>query len=418
MSIRIDGTADLLQRTANLPSLTAFTLCGWSRVISNLGATLQPLFWCLDAGATDGILFHWDDATGNMDVEVSDGGAITASVDLGSRPAVGTDFFWYIKCSGTGANLLEAGWRAAGSNTFVTGTTTLGTTIAAPATFFLGGVLSTYYSDHRLWNAKCWNRALSQAELEWEGRFQRVVFPSSLNWHWWLRNANDTVDRGPNARNATTGGTLTTEDEYPLWVPRPLALPRRRSTQSFSYSASGGLSLAGSASRAAVRAVSAAGGLTLSGASATVRKISRTAAGGLSIAGAASFAKGQTVAPAGGLNLSGNAAQLRTRVLLPAGGIVLGGSAGFSSSGTQQLVVTPSGGLVLGGAAATSRSRALAATGGFQLGGASAVATHEAVRTVTPSGGLQFGGSASVSTVTAGGSTSEGIQRARKRWPR
>lgn len=235
MSVRLDAAADSIHRTANLPSLTSFTACGWSRIISNLGAALQPLFWSLDAGATDGILFYWDDATGVMRIEVADGGSIIAGANFGSRPAVGTDFFWYAKCSGTGANLLEAGWRAAGSTTFTTVTTTLGATIAASTTTSVGSILATYYSDKRVWNVKCWDRALSAAEIEWESYYQRVVFPASLNWHWWLRNANDTGDRGPNGRAATVGGTLGSEDEYGLWVPRPHQIPRRAAAAATIY---------------------------------------------------------------------------------------------------------------------------------------------------------------------------------------
>jgi hypothetical protein len=155
-----------------------------------------------------------------LELDVADAGAVTSLTTTASRPAVGEDFFWFVRCSGTGANLLEAGYRLSSQSAFTTTTGTLGATIAAPATINLNAVAGAYYCDKRMWNVKLWDRALTQAELLWESHCQRVVFPTSLNGHWWLRNTADLADRSGNGRTMSSAGTLASEDEYPLWVPR------------------------------------------------------------------------------------------------------------------------------------------------------------------------------------------------------
>lgn len=170
----------------------------------------------------------------------------------------------------------------------------------------------------------------------------------------------------------------------PFIFPTPLAAAvfRVGGTQSFSYTA--------------------AGGLTLAGAAAVLRARVAAAAGGLVLAGAAAFAKGKVVAAAGGVQLGGSAVQIRVRVPAPSGGLQLGGAAGYATSGAQSFSYAAQGGLSLGGSAAQLRVAARTALGGLQLGGAAAAASHEQQRVVTPSGGLSIGGAASVSTFDSG----------------
>lgn len=122
-------------------------------------------------------------------------------------------------------------------------------------------------------------------------------------------------------------------------------------TQTFSYSASGGLTFAGS--------------------SAELRKRIQAAAGGAVFGGAASLAKLKTIAAAGGLQLAGASVQLRARVAQAAGGLIIAGAAPESS--------------------------------------------HEAARIVAAAGGLQLSGAASMSTFTSGVVGSDFILRRRRR---
>lgn len=226
MAIRLDAVGDTLTRSANLPSLTSFTLCGWVQIVADVGGgALQPIFWCLNAGNTDGIAVFWEDTGGTMDLEVFDGGSVVSNSNFASRPAVGTPFFWYVKCSGTGSNLVTAGFRGYGSASFVTVTGTLGATVAAPANFFFGGVLATYYSNIRKWNHKMWDRVLTADELAVESYYEAVKFPTSLNTHWKMRVSTDVSDYSGNGRSLTSGGTPTTEDGIALWGGRAVTMP-------------------------------------------------------------------------------------------------------------------------------------------------------------------------------------------------
>lgn len=187
------------------------------------------------------------------------------------------------------------------------------------------------------------------------------------------------------------------------------------STQSYSYTASGGLTLGGVPSELRVRTKEATGGLSFGGTATQVRKVTESISGGLQLSGATPFAKGQTVTVAGGVQLAGSATEIRIRAPAPTGGIILGGSADYSSSGTQTYSYTASGGLTLSGLATQVRKVTELVAGGLQLGGASLATFHESTRTVTTSGGLQLGGTASVSTSSAGATISRLVRDRRRR---
>lgn len=222
MAISITASTMGLSRTANLPSNTSFTACGWSLINSDVGAnTLQPLYSHLSAGL-DGLLLAWEGGgTELMGITCLIGGASSSTTTFASRPATGTPFFWYTRCSGTGANQLEAGWRAMGSNTWVTAAATMSAAAGAPTLLQLGRVsANSTYANARHWSVKVWNRVLTDAELLIESALRRVMFPSSINFHWPLRNASDTRDLSGNARVPTVNGTPATSDDGYLAGPR------------------------------------------------------------------------------------------------------------------------------------------------------------------------------------------------------
>jgi len=174
------------------------------------------------------------------------------------------------------------------------------------------------------------------------------------------------------------------------------------STQSYSYTGSGGMTLSGAAAKVKVRALAAAGGATFGGASTVAKKRTYTPSGGLQHGGAATAARARACSAAGGCNFAGAAARAKIKVAAGVGGVVFAGSAPYSTSGTQQYSYTASGGATLSGASACVKKRVAAAAGGFAFGGAAAMSSHEARRTVVAAGGLNFGGAASISTFSAG----------------
>jgi hypothetical protein len=214
MAIRFDAAADQLSRTAFLPSNTAITVMGWARIVADTGAgALQPLYQALSA-ANDGIYLHWEGsgADGLMSVGILEGGVPTSSGTFASRPAVGVDFAWYLKCGVLGTDTLIAGWRADRTALWVLADSDMYVSVDAPTSILFGSILATYFMNGRLWNIKCWDRALTTAEIDVESRYREPQFwRQQLNFWWALDHSGDTFDRGPRARHATKTGTLTTE---------------------------------------------------------------------------------------------------------------------------------------------------------------------------------------------------------------
>lgn len=316
MAVRLDAAGDYLQRTANLPTNTAFTVCGWSRIISDQGALIyQPIVTSIN-GSYDGWAIEWSvpTASSQMQVACRVSGSDTSIAAFASRPAVGTDFFWYIKCSGTGANQCEGGWRPADSNTFVTATATMSASAGASDDLRLGNLDSWYYLDGRFWNVKCWDRALTAAELLIESYYARPMFQASANFWWPLPNSGNTADASGNGRNATVGGTLATEDGiWGQWKPG--------SSRVFIPSATNVTkALTGVAGTGAVGSVAPAISYAVTGNAAT---------------GAAG-----TVVDAVSYALSGNALTGAVGTVAPALSVALTGVVGTGAAGTPRANVT------------------------------------------------------------------------------
>jgi hypothetical protein len=199
------------------------------------------------------------------------------------------------------------------------------------------------------------------------------------------------------------------------------------STQSYSYTTTGGMSLAGAAASVRGHIPAASGGVTISGAASVSRRRSESVSGGISFAGASSYANGVGRLATGGMTLSGAASQNRGLVTSVSGGIVLGGAAtgtrgsiktldgGLTFSGTapytptyigasQHYAYTSTGGITFSGASSTVAGRDVVANGGLSFSG---VSTNSKGRNVTPIGGYSFAGSPTTTmgrTVIASGS--------------
>lgn len=261
MAVRFDAVGDELNRTANISSNTAFTYMMWTVLDNDAGtSTYQPYLFGLSADLTQG--YSCGLLSNVFRIEVYEGGVAVRSGVASGRPALGTPACVFLRCSGTGTNLLTGGYRTPSQTTFTTAAATLGT--LSPVTqVFYAGLFGAFWQDARKWNIKVWDRALSDAELLVESYFERVMYPSSLNLYLPLTSANDTADRSGNGRNPTVVGTLTTGDTIAnLWRPsQKIFLPQA----GVSHAATGalvgpGAVVAGSAAR--TRAHGSSGSLT------------------------------------------------------------------------------------------------------------------------------------------------------------
>ena len=155
-------------------------------------------------------------------------------------------------------------------------------------------------------------------------------------------------------------------------------------TQSYSYTASGGLTFGGTASPTRNRVPSPAGGAVFGGVAVQTRN--------------------RTPSPAGGAVFGGTAVQTRNRTPSPAGGAVFGGHAAYTTSGTQTFTYVAVGGITLSGSATKLRGRAMSLGGGLLFGGAANLSKG---KSLTPTGGVTLSGAATrtrgVTPVPAGG---------------
>lgn len=347
MSVRLSGT-QTLSRTANLPDDIAFTACGWARLVvdSNDFVTVCALE---SATADAGNFLRLQTDT--------DGTSLTYFTDSGQTGAqtltVGTDFFWAITCSGLGTAAHVGYYRAAASTALSVLTMAGGSRVnMTPALLRFGKTSETGAAgwNGRLWNIKCWSRALTAAELLVESYFARVMLPTSINFHWPLKGVDDTRDLSGNGRTATLAGTMTTEDEFGLFV------PRRQIFIPVTVSGDVTLALTGQALASAAGSLGPAASVALTGsaltaATGTVKPALSKALSGLSLSSAGgtispSFSvalTGQALAMAQGtitvsgdltLALTGQALTLAAGTLAPSTARALSGTALSASAGT------------------------------------------------------------------------------------
>lgn len=216
MAIRFNASADRYRRTTGLPSIQNFTVCGWSKFITDRGDVAQGMVtWEPEVLAY--ITWRYGFGDSRMAIGSFDGGTENV-VKFTNKPALGAWFFWYLRCSGSGANLLQGGWAAAGSSAF---TEQRSTTIRSGTGTAIILAQDSYggWTDQAMAGVKVWGAALTDAELLLEMQVLRPVRFADLNaWTPFIDAtvADNANDLSGNGRNWTAGGTLTVEQGPPV----------------------------------------------------------------------------------------------------------------------------------------------------------------------------------------------------------
>ena len=399
MAVRTDAASDYLLRSANLPSSTAFTVCGWAvmDVDKNTDTTLATLENALTA-ATSGY-YLTTGATGTELIVYSTAlpGASATLISM----AVGTPFFWAMSANGAGAGLLKVSARTVSENSLTSVTNTSGSFTSAALYIGNEGYGLAKPFDGRHWNVKCWDRALTDAELLVESFFDRVMYPSSLNFHWPLHDVNDTSDRSGNGRDATVGGTLTSGDSISnLWKPSPkfwtsgVAIPGVTGVSATSQVQTSAAS--GTASPANVTAAVASSQAQTSAATGTHAPAAVTAASATSQAQTSSASGVQT------FGITGNSATSQAQTSAASGTHTPAAVTGTSAT-SQAQTSSASGAQTFGVTADSATSQA-------QTSAASGTAAPAAVTGVSASSQAQTSsasGTAAPAAVTAASATSQ-----------
>lgn len=220
MALRLDAQADTLQRTANLPSATSFTVCGWFRR-RGTGGTNQLLVGLGEVGSHVVGCYIGIGATYEFNVYSSMAGA-----PVSSGVAVTADQWYFVAVSNAGTGATDAKVRHAAP-----GASSLTTASAAGSTF-TSNIFTFGLDDAGQWSNvslagwKLYDRVLTDAELLAEMNWLRPASTTNLN-AWWPMVADVAAtadnDYSGNARDLTAGGTLTIEDGPPVgWGASPI----------------------------------------------------------------------------------------------------------------------------------------------------------------------------------------------------
>lgn len=216
MAVRFNTSGNShLTRTANLPTSTAFTICGWSKMVASTGnyaaiavveSNLYTAYNYIQlVTLADGV------SLGLYATNTSTSGLATL--------AVGDVFFWALTANGSGAGAVTGYHKGLNTVGGLSSVTTTGDSFT-PGAVFVGSDSWQEPFNGSTWNVKCWDRALTAEELLVESAYERVMYPASLNFHWPLSGTSDLNDRSGNGRAATATGTLTTEDNGgQAWAP-------------------------------------------------------------------------------------------------------------------------------------------------------------------------------------------------------
>jgi hypothetical protein len=324
---RLFDSTEYVSRTSG-PSATAFTLMAWYRVDSYAA----PADWqgLLDLRTASGLVCEVTlDASGNLDLWNN-----SSSVALIAHPAVGDWFHVYVRCSGSGAGLLQGGAALVG-NAYTTNTHTIGFTGTANLLRFGGNAFDT--SNHRLAAIKVWDVALTDAEIEAERYlYQPRKFANLHLWAPMVQSvlADQLKDFSGNARDFTATGTHAVVDGPPIsWGAPGLFYPYAAGTpagaldktlDALTSAATGAVALAGALSKTLADVVSnGAGTVALAGVlGKALADATLSAAGKVALAGVSAPALGNaTLAATGVLALKGSATITLDGVGLTAAGV-------------------------------------------------------------------------------------------------
>lgn len=222
MSLRFDTNSEGLKRTGNIPSNTSFTVCFWVYIVADLGnGVMQALITLNSATYTCWLYWNHSGSPGATLFGTFESTGGTFNVTGFAKPAAGQWIFYWMRCSGTGANLHEAGYALRGATSFTKAATTLIGNRSDPTYLVLGNNddPGTQGSSARYRNLIAYTAAKSDDFLL--RQMQGHLPVSTTDLAFWLplmdrSPASNLIDFGGAKRDFTAMGTHTVEDGPPL----------------------------------------------------------------------------------------------------------------------------------------------------------------------------------------------------------
>ena len=211
MSLRFSATQKL-QRTANLPQSTNFTICGWARRRADRGT--YSTLCSVELTTSSKFIAYQTNTNGDSLVvftDLANGGTIATLTN-------DTWFFWAITCSGTGSNNVTYYFALATATSLSSVTTS--SSNYAPNQVNIGDDSFTEQWNGNMQNVIMYSGVLTSAQLLAQMRRSIPLFGTNLNiYSPLLSTADETIDYSGNGRNWTKTGTFTTEDSAPIVSP-------------------------------------------------------------------------------------------------------------------------------------------------------------------------------------------------------
>ena len=221
MSLRVSGDGQYLSRSANLPSITSFTILGKSYIVSDRGTgQSQQLVDVAGNGVDYAARLAYGDFSNTMTV-IANG----SSGNLASRPATSRWFLWYLQCSGSWSNQIEGGWGYCDdSSSVVKANCTLNAGDTSTVAIYIGtiSVLNSWWADARYQDIIVSNDVWTAAEINAQRYRRRLVHGANTNVWAHGRSAATAsaaaTDYSGNGRNFTVNGSPTIEADIPNYV--------------------------------------------------------------------------------------------------------------------------------------------------------------------------------------------------------
>jgi hypothetical protein len=240
MSIRLNSDGDYIRRvaTGDLPSITAVTMAGWFKVITDTQAdhseqhqfvlandapnryiAMKSVGYAPNDPGNDRLEINWHNGT------VDDGSNFTTDL----TPAVGDWFYAAITCDGTAiGDLVAYWWNTAGVlQQSVVNDAVVGTGTMTRAEFGNFSMFSGLWSDAEIAYGRVWGAALSQAELEAE-MFSPTIVRTTDIYSAFSGAGGSGSDVSGNGRDWSLNGTVAGASEPPVSTSVSVNIPGRR----------------------------------------------------------------------------------------------------------------------------------------------------------------------------------------------